>query len=566
MTRLLTLILSLLLCFPFCVPVLAGSIPAIPGMNQPEASVPDSSFEGEYTENRHDDGSVTRTFKDGSVGTRYADGTFEGIDANGNRHTEDKDGTYTVYITDGSIAVERPDGTRELTEANGTKRTVNPDGSGKTDYACGLCMEYNADYVYTSAYFPGGSDRMMADENGEFPEGEITGPNGETFRNTDDGLFLKGKNGVEYSMEEDGNRVSVVMPDGGRMTSENGKAEIRFADGGVFNYTDDGRGVFRSPDGSYISMGGEGSRAWEMYDASSGRLIKVNDDGQLTDMYAENDDGVINIKDGKIVEYVDAKAGITIKCDESGTTVETPEGTYFADGKGTVTKDGKPLEMSQNKGKETENFPSDKYDDSYCERKYKGRDLWMSDLKPNYFYGEQYDPENGVYRYDWVHQIWDTDHEKLYVQEKYDMTVTMKKISVNYGEWLDNVTYSVGVADYSTDLLATQYTTVDDVPTPEGYFRMNLKVGGYDAVYVYTEYKTEGNGNGVMPYADNHGSIYVPITDMPNQDGCINTLVIHCGINGYNFELFDSTVGEYLALLQALPCTIDIEKKTENIK
>lgn len=206
------------------------------------------------------------------------------------------------------------------------------------------------------------------------------------------------------------------------------------------------------------------------------------------------------------------------------------------------------------------------FDDSYCERNFKKEKLWTSEIRPNDFYGHEYDSENGVYKYDWIHQIWDEDHDQLYVQERYDLTVKMKHIIVSDGEFLDSVTYGINVADFTTDTLITYYKSVDDIETPEGFGRMALKVDGYDAVYIYSESKTPGDGNGVMPYATNSGTVYVPILDAPNQDGRINTLVIRAGISGYNFDLYDTMVGEYLGLLQALPCTIDLQCKQQEFK
>ena len=205
------------------------------------------------------------------------------------------------------------------------------------------------------------------------------------------------------------------------------------------------------------------------------------------------------------------------------------------------------------------------YDDSYCERSFKGQQLWLSELSPNNFYGQKYDTENGIYRYDWVHQLWDKDHKQLYRQEKYDMTVSMKHVLVTQGEWLDSVTYSVSVADYSTDYLETRYRSVKDIETPEGFSRREVKVSGYDAVYIYSESRTPG-GDGVMPYAENSGTLYVPIVDAPNVQGKINTLLIRCSINGYNFGLFDSMLPDFYALIDALPCTITVEQKTEEFK
>ena len=206
------------------------------------------------------------------------------------------------------------------------------------------------------------------------------------------------------------------------------------------------------------------------------------------------------------------------------------------------------------------------FDDTYCDLEFKGEKLWMSEINPKKPFGHVYDTENGIYKYDWVHQVWDADHKELYVQERYSMTVEMKYLQKAAGEMLDSMSYQIKVADHSDDKLLTQYGSVDDVPTPDGYSRMNIKVSGYDAVYVYTEIKTEGDGNGVVSQASNHGKIYVPITNAPNERGVINTLVIECVLSGESFALFDSMIGEYLGYIQALPCTITLDREEKVFK
>ena len=206
------------------------------------------------------------------------------------------------------------------------------------------------------------------------------------------------------------------------------------------------------------------------------------------------------------------------------------------------------------------------FDDTYCGLEFKGEKLWMSDIDPKNLSGHIYDSENGIYKYDWVHQIWDTEHEQLYIQEKYSMTVDMKALYRAEGEMLDSMSYQIKVADYSDDRLLTQYSSVDDIPTPDGYNRMNINVSGYDAVYVYTESKSEGDGNGVVSQANNHGNIYVPIAGAPNERGKINTLKIECVIKGESLALFDSMIGEYMGYIQALPCTITLDRQEKIFK
>ncbi len=549
MKQLSGIVLILLLMLPLCLTVFADG-------EAQEAFVPDDAFESVFMEYPHDDGSVTMTYRDGSVGTKYADGSFEGVDGNGNRHTKDKDGTYTVYGTDGTIAVERPDGTQEMTERNGRKTVINPDGSGKTVHANGLVIEHDADHNQTSAYFEGGKDRLKADKNGEFPEGEIRGKNGEILKNTENGLYLKGANGVEYELDTDKDTTSITFADGGTAKTEGENGEIRFADGAVFTMTG-GQSKFMGADGSYVYID-KNSDAWEMYNADDGTHVKVDEAGELTDLYQENDGNVLHIENGQIKEWKDVEAGITIRCDENGTTVETPEGTYFTDGKGTVTKDGEPLQKEEEANPTGGKLP-DGYDDTQCDDSFDNEKLWRSKWNEHSFDGEYYDKDNGIFYADWIHQVWDDEHKQLYLQERYDMTVKMQKLESQNGEWLDDAWYSIEVAD-----CIGYYKNLDEINMLDGQSRMELKVDGYDAVYVYSEDRDPGDPQGgVLPYAWNKGKVYVQIGDLPNCYGKVSMLVIGCDIQGYSFDIFDSMLEEYLSLLQSLPCDIEVEKEEQ---
>lgn len=553
MKKLIAVILIVMMSVPMGLTAYAASL-------TPDSVIPDSSFTGDYKESAHEDGSITRMYKDGSVGTRYPDGSFEGVDANGNRHTEDKDGTYSVYGTDGSIATEQPDGTRTLTEQNGRKTVLNPDGSGKTVYGSGVVIEHNADFEQTAVYFEGGKDRMEVDENGNFHLGEITGKNGEVLTNSEDGLHLKGANGVEYTLSDSNGSASIRMPDGGHIKVENGTGEIRFADGSVFTGMGEESGKYTAPNGSYVYLDNN-SAAWEMYDENDGTHVKFDEDGDLKEFYQNNDKMQVEIRGGKIVEWRDIEAGITIRSDENGTTVETPDGTYFTDGRGNVTKDGEPI-RTQEENSGTSELP-DEYDDTYFERYIDNKEMWMSHWNSGSEYGYKVDPENGVYYYDWVRQIWDVDHTQLFMQERYDMTVHMNQIQAQQGESMDYAYYTIKVDDYSYCHLSTQYQSLDEIDTPSECSRMNIKVAGYDAVYIYQEYRDEGDGYGILPYTYNKGTVYVQIDDAPNCYGNPNMLRIQGDMSGYNFDIFDSMLPEYLALIKNLPCTIDLKSEAE---
>ncbi|WP_165444117.1 hypothetical protein [Lachnoclostridium sp. Marseille-P6806] len=143
------------------------------------SSVPDDIWDGEYTEFKGPDGQVTTVFDSGSVVTEYSDGSVEGVDYRGNRHFKDSEGNYTVRTTDGESATEYKDGRRSYTDKNGITTCINTDGSSSETYEnYGLVIEYDAEGERTGIGFVGSNERITADEDGDFEEGAIRGPNG----------------------------------------------------------------------------------------------------------------------------------------------------------------------------------------------------------------------------------------------------------------------------------------------------------------------------------------------------------------------------------------------------
>lgn len=317
-------------------------------------TVPDDAFEGGNSEYKNRDGSVTTVFDNGDVFTVYKDGSGEGVDYLGNRHTVDKDGTLRIYGIDGSVTESRTDGTKDITLKDGGKYVINPDGTVKKTYANGLCMEEDADGKTTCAYFEGSTEKVMA-VDGELPDCELNGPNGEKLICNDSRFYVKGRNGVEYdqSILEDGKTyASLKTADGGSAVINDEGIKYRFKNGEELFVSSDGRAT--ASDGSYVYVD-PNSQAYEMYDAETGDYVKVNEKGELTDFNRKIGNDSVVIKDGKIESFVDTKAGIEISHSDDGKTlVKTKEGTYSVDKNGKVLKDGKPLVKSDSAAGEFE--------------------------------------------------------------------------------------------------------------------------------------------------------------------------------------------------------------------
>lgn len=144
-----------------------------------ESPVPDDIWDGAYTEFKGPDGQVTTVFDNGSVVTEYRDGSAEGVDYRGNRHFKDSEGNHTVRTTSGESATEYKDGRRSYTDKNGITTCINTDGSASETYEnYGIVIEYDAEGERTGIGFVGSNERIPADEDGDFEEGAIKGPNG----------------------------------------------------------------------------------------------------------------------------------------------------------------------------------------------------------------------------------------------------------------------------------------------------------------------------------------------------------------------------------------------------
>ena len=201
--------------------------------------IPEDSFDGNYSEVKGSDGSVTKVYDNGSVVTTKPDGTKEGVTYSGHRVTEDKDGNQTGYFFDGSTVVYKSDGTSVYTDTEGGKEIFNADGTHYGVHPTGYNIEYDENDNVKSIYYDNGQRINLYDKDGNIVTGEqtITGDNGETvtykFEDGDeDGNYLINEisitssgNGKEYGFtakatDDGGFKVDAKNLDGSSMNFE----------------------------------------------------------------------------------------------------------------------------------------------------------------------------------------------------------------------------------------------------------------------------------------------------------------------------------------------------------
>ena len=348
--------------------------------------VPDNAWEGGRTEFKGKDGSVTTVYDNGSVWTKYADGTESGVDYNGNKHVEDKDGTYTISGTDGSVATQYSDGRMSYSEGgSGKTTTYNTDGSFSETYSTfGLTVDYDADGAKTGIGFTDSSERIGVDENGNYKNGEIKGPNGSSLVIKDDEKHLLTSDGMKVDYKESGvtdskdgytESFSVTSQDGtkqywdinttslrdqngmftGNRKSNSGGIDLpdgtKFQYEGIVTFDKDGNPIYIDQNASQFT-GSDGSTLWK--DGNSKALEYRNPNTGAT---------FIVDKNGNLLENKSDEVTFTATYDENGNLVSAdiewkdgahqvhnpdgtgsftlPDGTkYETDGKGNVYKDG----------------------------------------------------------------------------------------------------------------------------------------------------------------------------------------------------------------------------------
>ena len=365
--------LAIFLAFLMAFSALTAISPVSVFAERSAVSTPDDAFEGDYTEFKGSDGSVTRVFDNGSVSTKNKDGSVTAVDYKGNQYSEDKDGNSTVRTTDGYVATEYKDGRQSLTEPNGKTTTVNTDGSFSESYGVGLTLDYNADGGLTGIGITGSDERIETDENGCYKSGEITGPGGSKLTITDDGMRFVNSEGTSYNHTDLGNNQTTTIDwkDGSHAEAEtnvtwNGDEKTENTD---FTLTDsDGNRWDSNRSVSYDANGdpkysGNNVTQWTGADGST---MWVDNNSKAVQYNDKDGNKLITDENGNLTEYKDSKNTWNVTYDENGnvtsaditysdgakmvknpdgtTTFTLPDGTkYESDGNGNVYKNDEQL-------------------------------------------------------------------------------------------------------------------------------------------------------------------------------------------------------------------------------
>jgi hypothetical protein len=371
--------------------------------------IPSDAFSGTGREFTGEDGAVTVVYDNGSMKTSYQDGTYEGIDYNGNLYKSGENGEVSISCLDGSTAMQYSNDTLRRDYPDGTYEIKNPDGSVEKN-SNGFVTKQDAEGNLLSIGFENGEKIEMDD--GVFPEGDhtVTGPNGETLSIHYD----PNKEDTELSihLEAGGTTFDLTAKDGAvdmhqseadgrtvdcRVTDDSTEMHIREAGGdsmdmiadektGEFHMTaitdgkegtvdvtvkEDGSGTLRIKNNETditISAGDDGSM--DMRDNSTGAYarygqdgidiknadgtgIRIDAEGNIisADLRDENGNQILAVKDGvtKIMNPENPSETLSLTREKDGSVlVVNPRGdTYQIEPDGTIYKNGEPLTPSQ---------------------------------------------------------------------------------------------------------------------------------------------------------------------------------------------------------------------------
>ena len=249
-----------------------------------QVRVPENSFEGDYAEYKNKDGSVTRVYDNGSVTTKYADGSAEGFDTWGNHYTADKDGRETVELTDGNTLTDDGSGYYEWHGRDGSVFTPHEDGSCSWKNASGIVIDYDADGERTAIGFEHGEKLEL--DNGMFPQGdgELTGPNGASITWHNGSTYLGDECYSFRVVGEDGRSGQAKYdPCSDRRVDEAATKEKKLATNGEFK-----KHIMTSD--TKVEVSGFDGTAWEITlnndrDDVGSVLFEDEDGGVYTDRY-----------------------------------------------------------------------------------------------------------------------------------------------------------------------------------------------------------------------------------------------------------------------------------------
>ena len=232
MRKALTFVLALILVFSLLAPAaLADDGMTVTSSLDSSEEVPADAFDGNSTEFKGEDGSMTYVYDNGSMKTDYADGTAEGIDYKGNLYKSLPDGTIVSTLMNGDVVTIYPDGKAVTAYPSGSTETEYPDGSTETKGITGVITKRDVNGKIVSMGFENG--QVIEFTDGLPPKGEssVEGDNGEKLR-------LVIKDDEEYSFFAEGNGLRGEVT---HKIDENGASTyIRTLDGDEYkNYEND---------------------------------------------------------------------------------------------------------------------------------------------------------------------------------------------------------------------------------------------------------------------------------------------------------------------------------------
>ena len=314
-----------------------------------EFKLQEDRFEGEFTEIKGEDGSVTKIYSNGSMETAWPDGTREGLDAEGNHYTEDKDGRQTVTAPGGSVAIEDDDGSFHVDKPDGSKVQVREDGSSTLKTSGGVVIDYDEDGERTAIGFEGGEKLSLV--NGMFPpgKGEITGPDGamlkwnnETTAKLNSSRYsfeVTDKNGTVGKAEYDPFTDLQVDIEKTKELRSKGQ-ETGFANKSYTAIRADGLSgssyqcKIDNTNSNYFDFkytGADGTSISEIVTADSRQMSIIYPDGSGKELKGEGEEGVLieTDADGQRTETIiqEAEDGTLTFTHQDGTVETAPDGT-----------------------------------------------------------------------------------------------------------------------------------------------------------------------------------------------------------------------------------------------
>ncbi len=296
------------------------------------------------------DGSITKTWPDGSYSTKYSDGTVYGQTPDGSTGVYYPDGTTKEWTPEDGLTVTHPDGTMEITLPDGRTGGVTNDQNGNSD----ITSPYGGTLHIPKEGQPVGSlttwDGNVITLNGD-GSGSVTTPDGKIDIDKEGNLSgsLDDGKGNKVTINKDGS-FEAETTDGDKLTLNADGLKAKFSNGDFINTDANG-----TPTSAHVT---DEKGTIDINTDDKGTLHIKDDQGNSADI---NKDGSGQTKDsdGNIATQ-DAQGNATLTNKEGTKWVAKTDGTgYITDKKGNridLGKDG-ALTVKESNGKVTTYTP-----------------------------------------------------------------------------------------------------------------------------------------------------------------------------------------------------------------